>query len=469
MEDAGLAPLVAWVLMIFTFIYIAHGCITRKMELIGFPIMFHGGMIQFYFLSVALLAFFNIGEAPYRPSGEGFNTLAWLMPLFVVVYMFFEKRGRTGRWGERYFPKADYACTTPGLLVAFGVMAGITGATFLLAGTGYSDQLLFQLRPTFAAAMVGFAACLVASNPWNPVYWVLLAVSVPPGLVAAATYSSGRTTPLSVLLVIPWVFYYLRLRYRSVAHNAAILGTLCFLALVFLFAYSNIRHEYAGARASFEARQEQLSGLLETENSVFMEENIKAVFLQDTPIVSVLCIELYGSQEPLQPFHGVMFFLSSPIPRFLWENKPVAMGIQIQDLVSAPGNLSIGIIGHGWVEGMVVGVIGYAVFFGLLVGYFDRIMRHRATNPYLVAILGSTNGQFLCVPRGETFQNLALMVSGWIVCWAALGVVNLAFGPFLRGFKTLDFGPPADSVLPDEDQQQAVEEWSEDDPIPATA
>lgn len=455
------ATLSAWIMMLVMGTYLAFQCLTRRMELIGFPSLFILGMFQFYYVPIALFTFFDLGQLPFMPTGNGFEILAYLMPVFTVIYIVAQRRAETAEWPARWFPRFDFGCTSPGLLIAYATMAAIVGATFLLPGSGYQDQLLFQLRPTFAAAMVGFAAALIASNPWNPLWWALLAISLPPALVVASTFVIGRTSPLSVLLVVPWVLYYLRLRHRNLVSNVVILGIMGFAALVFLFAYSNIRHQFAGAQATFESRAEQLSTLLESDNSVFLGENIKAVFLQDAPIVTAFCIEKYPQDQDLVPFNGIAFFFTNPIPRQLWEGKPMAMGVQLQNQLAIAANLGIGIIGHGWVEGMYLGVVAYAVFFGLVVGWLDSIMRSRSTNPYLVVVLGSTCGQFLCVPRGETFQNLALMVSGWIACGFVLWIVSLIFGPFMRSTKTLDFGAPIREDAGD------LSEYSEVDVKPA--
>jgi hypothetical protein len=98
-------------------------------------------------------------------------------------------------------------------------------------------------------------------------------------------------------------------------------------------------------------------------------------------------VDKWGSRYEYLPFlYSVGTIVFNPIPRFLWQNKPVSFG-RILSTSQAGGDIksvkymidnvktsaAVGVCGEGWANGGVLGVVFYSIIFGALSGIATKL------------------------------------------------------------------------------------------------
>ena len=189
---------------------------------------------------------------------------------------------------------------------------------------------------------------------------------------------------------------------------------------------------------------------------------LTALLAQDTPANSTYIIENYPENYERKPLVGALYVAGMPVPRSVWPSKPMGLGIEIMDQMNAVANLAPGIIGHGWYELGFIGIIYYAMFFGLYCGLLDRTLMERAANPFFIAALGAALGNTIALPRGDTPLFFTQVLAAYAAVFGTLIVLNIVLGPVFRGFVPLAPPQPAGSAPEDEDDWAHADEgdWS---------
>lgn len=464
------ASFIGWILMIVTLALLAFMTLTKRWDIMSFHVLLLVGMIQFYFLSMALVPV--LGEdaflSTYRPVGEGWITLAAAMPIFLVVYLVSRHAFRNVEFFDRFMPHCTMPITSLGFVLVIMASMAVTLFTFVIPVADFGSLFLVMIRPALATFALGLAVAYWLKNRANPLAIAAIIVLLGIALLASMVHTTDRRYPLSALLIVPWMLYWCWLRYRSVAQNMLVLGAAGFVSLAFLLAYTNIRHEYAPADAGLQQRADQLQTLFAERNAVFVRENLIRIFAQDTAANTMFIMENYPSYYPHLPFNGLVSVVVNPIPRVLWPGKPEGIGTQLQRHLNLPANLGPGIIGHGWVEGAWFGVIGYALAFGLLNAALDGMLRRRAYNPYFIAAMGCPVGHVLGIARGETYLFVTMAIYSTASCMLVVFVMNLLFRRFAAESTPLHFGPD-EHTPPELDDTQPEDIPDEESAIPDAA
>ena len=114
-----------------------------------------------------------------------------------------------------------------------------------------------------------------------------------------------------------------------------------------------------------------------------------------------------GLLEP-KPFNTFKFFLTYPIPRSLYPDKPEGLGSVItRQVLKKTTTWGTGVAGHAAYEGGII----IAIMFGYLAGFgcriFDDPLWRQPTNPFLIAMLAAAAMQLIAfaylysVKRGD--------------------------------------------------------------------
>lgn len=449
---------VSAILMVVTMGVLVLGWMRRTIDVFSFHTMFTYGMVHFFLLSLALMPVVGYPANMYVPQGWGWVVMAALLPPFMLLYFYFNRVGGRMKWVDKYVPKMDYPVTTNGIMAMLIFMCVITGLTYLVTGfqAGVGDVIILNLRPGFSAVIAGLAAALFMCNPRNPFYIAILIAITVIGVVLSTVTGADRRFPLSVMLAVAFVIYWLWGRFQSLAKLFTVLTAMGLLAFVFTLMYTNVRHEYALQEATIEKRAEQLGDLVESYNPVFIQRNLEMLFLQDAPLNSCFLIENYPSNYDLVWFNGPWAFIVMPIPRSIWPGKPEGLGETIQRQMGVDANLAPGIIGQGWAELVFVGVAYYAIFFGLLTGAVDRLIRNRAQNPYFLIIAGCSLGNIFGLPRGGTFHFLHQWVSLAFFTWLLMWLAHVFMKSFMASGRRIYWGPKGPTFEPPEAQGDAA-------------
>jgi len=400
----------------------ASGALQRRTDLLSFRNFFLLGFCFFYGLATFFLAFMDPGGFIYSPNGSGYLPLAICTPLFAAIFLLGDRWGHRFDLAQRLVPKLSIVPTTASLF--FGI-----GLCLLLAVLGlfplgdYFTALLAQVRPGLASCAAGLATYYLISKKFNPIAWALFLGVFVLSLLICVTGGIDRRYSLSVFLVVGWVWYFTDLRYKNIGFTLSKLAIGGAVVAMFLVVYSGIRGVGEEQR-SFTARAELLRDAARNPTEV-KKGALESVLFQDAPINTIYIMENYPLNQSLDPFNGLIFFATNPIPRTMWENKPLGLGYSLQMQFGIEANLGPGIIGHGWSEGMWLGVIGYALIFGLISGVLDRATATNATNPFFLSVYGAEMGNYVGLPRGETSLFLVICFSGAVACIIVLGLMNL--------------------------------------------
>ena len=439
-----LLTLTSVVLLVITVGWLFIAYMRGKLDLFSYQVAFQAGMCVFFYIPLILQYIYPDTKQPYQPNGDGFTSMCLAMILFNIVYLLACKVGWKLTFADKLVPKYDFLpVSVPALAVmTVGMLVGSL-AIYVLAFTpgavGLFESLLIGLIPSLAAFATGLAVVLVLRQWYNALWYIILVVVFVIALLASISFTNDRRYALGVLAIGPWMLYFGLLRYRSKAATLTVATAAAVVAFSALAIYSGFRHTLNLKSDTVNQRVSQIQSV--EVGQALRADYMVGLMLQDTPYNSIYFIENYPHNRPYLPLQGLAFFLSNPIPRAVFgDSKPIALGIIMSAEISAPANLGVGIIGHGWAEAGWIGVMYYAAFFGFFIGTMDRLIRARANNPYFLAAVGCNIGNVLSLPRGETSLFMLLLAFGfvglWVFGWATsktAGALARSAPPFLFG------------------------------------
>lgn len=443
------------VLMLAILFYIYWTYRTGTYELLSWRNFFLLGFIQFYCLAIVFAAPYGFASEIYAPTGEGFGKLLFAVPLFFILYLFTHHIAHEWHWVERYVPKYDFPITTSGVLLCSLLLATVVVGSIPLGGGSVTEAIVFFVRMSLGSCAAGLAFYLVLSNPRNPTWWGLFLPLFALAVLVSITNTIGRRDFLSVFFMVAWVWYYAKLRYQprtKVLSKLAMAGGVIFVCLVI---YNAGRSALGFTDATLQARANQMLELVK--NPDFSQRNVEFEILrQDTPLNTIAIMENYPDPYDYIPLHGLQVYLTNPIPRAFFPNKPSALGIILVDQFPTGGaNLGPGIIGHGWAEAAWIGIIYYAIAFGIIIAVIDRVTRYRTHNPYWICVIGASLGNVLALARGETSIFFMLITAGFIVSSGIMYAAHI----FLRAYFIA--GAPLNLVPPGWSEEHEVDENGE--------
>ncbi|TVS07995.1 MAG: hypothetical protein EA423_02680 [Phycisphaerales bacterium] len=427
----GLLLFSSWFCLILVIAVLARTFIERRQELLSMRTFFLLGFAYFY-LTAGIL--FAAGFGAAAPS-EGQTLLALAQPFFLAVYFLGEKLGGLFTPATKFVPNVAMNPSTPGLLVTIGILVTISVASLIYTRGEFTafGLIVFQVRGALAATAVGLATYLLLAKRFNPIAWSIFFGVLILGSAATLAGTSGRRGWLSVLLAIFWGWYYFRLRFHSTGTIAAKAAIPAAIGVFLLLGYSAVRHKADESTAS--SRLQQIAEIVRNPriNTRAMIANLN----QDTPYNTVFIMDFYPDYYDKHVFAGAFYALVHPIPRGLWPEKPVGLGIEIEEQMGAQANLAPGIIGHGWAEAQWFGIFYYALFFGVFVRFLDEVVRRYIWNPYVIAVMGCTLGNIFALPRGDTplfFVNVAF---SYLFLFVLLYAIRVTLGPVFAGFQAI--------------------------------
>lgn len=389
-----------------------RGAVARTWDLLSWRNLFLLGFIHFYCLSAYFTATGTTLPEYLSLTQGGWAKLAVMMVLFLAVFLGAASYALRRPNLARVLPKVEVPVTAPALVVSI-VALSLGGLFFSIPIFNYFGVLVAQIRGQLGACAVGLATYYLVARRFNPIAWLLFFVALAMGTISSTVGLPGRRLLLGVMLAVPWMWYFVVWRYRRPASNLARVAVFFVVGVIGLIMYSPLRdmtNRTAAEEATISKRVEQFTDLLT--NPRIDPTVIKYILYADTVPNTLYVLENYPGNHSFKPFHGLIWFFSNPIPRTVWPGKPEAFGAILRDQMNVPPNLGPGIIAHGWQEAWVIGVVLYAVFFGLLVGMVDRASADRCWNPYFLAVFGGNLGNVIALPRGDTPLFMIQIVGG---------------------------------------------------------
>jgi hypothetical protein len=400
----------------------------RNLFLIGF---FHFVLLSGYFTASSGEGAIARGSVTSRAMGIYTASLILFFWAFLASASLTYRRG----WFRRLLPRFDLPITSPGIIAAIVVLLG-TALVSLGVRTGYLALLASNMRSGMAAAAVGLATFYLLARRFNPASWALFLGAVGSAVVISTVGGIGRRDLVAVAIAVPWMWYFMSLRYRSAASIAVFTGAAAVCGVIFLVLFTGIRFKgvdsESGKAPSAEQRFSQIMDLVL--NPTLKHGAASSMLYTDTANVSMYVMENYPDSFEYTPLRSAFWILVNPVPRSLYPDKPDALGIVLADHMNRGENLGPGILGQSWSEGGFLAVLAFAVFFGALYGIVDRGLLELGGNPYFVAVMAAGSGNVLAMPRGDValflIQIMASMVGAAIVLYAVKATTGRVFRAF---------------------------------------
>ena len=433
---------VGLVLFVVVFTMFAADLFRRRHDLLSWRNLFLLGFAHFCCLSSFFAAtMYNQFVQLYTPSDASMLKLAVALPLFLVLFLACNSVTRNRAWSAQILPPMRLPTSFAALSISIASLLAASVAFAVLKPESFLGLMAVQFRSGLAVTAVGLATYLLISSRLNPLSWLIFGGAFILATLTSITGEGGRRGLLGVLIALPWMWYFIDLRYRPARAALVRVGAMAVLGTVLVAAYSGIRRGDAtgeGRYYDFGTRVRQMAHFIQ--NPYIDTKNALMMLYTDTGMNMLFIMDNYPSLYPYQPAQGLLFFLSNPIPRMVWPEKPIAFGIILQEQMESPANLGPGILGHGWAEAGWFGVAAYACFFGLLTGAVDRGLIDRARNPYFIAVMAAGGGNVLALPRGETSLFLLQISAAIASSIACLYLVRILTGGLM--YAGAELSPP---------------------------
>ncbi|MCC5785598.1 MAG: hypothetical protein JJU33_02720 [Phycisphaerales bacterium] len=429
----GFLLLSSWLCIFVVLAVIAQAFIRRDKDLLSIRNFFLLGFLYFYPLASILYVHGGGGDLP-RP---GITTLAAGQLLFLAAYFVGEFVGRPFHRLSNYMPSVPINPSSPALLTGIGVLAVLSVGSLAMAGdttgaAGYLKVAVMEFRSAFGAAAVGLATYYLIGRRFSPLAWAVFLGAFAFASLATLAGTGGRRGWLSVALAVIWIWYYFRLRQQSTAAIALKSAVPVTIGLLFLIAYSAVRHSEDARQTTITSRAQQVREMVTNPriNSDVIISNLR----QDSAYNTVFIAEHYPDYYNKDVLEGALFVIVNPFPRALWPGKPMGLGVELQEQMQAQANLAPGIIGHGWAEAQWIGIVYYGVFFGAFCVLLDRAVQRLLWSPFAIAAIGCQLGNIFALARGDTPLFFVHILTGIAGVFILFFVIRLAFGKVFDGF-----------------------------------
>ncbi|NUQ53175.1 MAG: hypothetical protein HUU19_10840 [Phycisphaerales bacterium] len=391
---------------------------TRNFFFVGF-LIFHvtSGVLAVWF---PLADEFAISDVT-RPA----FIFCWFVVLFLAIFLFTYKKG----WGVRRLAWSVTPQNAPAPIVL--LMLGIP-----LVGLGLVFRFLLTGVPIFGALSGMFGAGLMAlaagvvSWAWfprlfNPFFATIALAVIVTGIAGTLMGSFGRRDVLGVLTGVAWGAYHGWYKHMGPRRVLTFIAVLSVPAMVLMAGFTAVRHinktdRSVGQLFSEAAAADIGQGILDLFSGQRCA-NYVMFFISTRP-----------ESKEYDTLHQVKLFLSFPVPRQFWDDKPDAVARTVVKEVNVQGvpegfNIGPGLLGHAANDNPWIALPLYAVCLALFLRLLDEMIVVHPNNPFVVLPVGAAIGQIMGLARGETasflFHACAAVAISWVMMrvFAAVG------------------------------------------------
>ncbi len=319
------------------------------------------------------------------------------------------------------------------------------------------------LAQIFAVTAAGAAifAFVIALWHWNrnrydPIALLFVLLTGAWTVLAVLAGGSGRRDLLSLLVAVPLVFYWARLRYRNVTETAVKLSVLAVAGLLVLAVYSGIRHGIQWGMAGESGLDKAVVRVQAIFGGLASGQRSWTALSGDNSVaVSFVCFNNFAREGSPDWFYTFRFMVLNPIPRQILPSKPEGLG---QTLPRDMGmwrygyvNWGPGIIGHAYHDGGLWMCVIYGIILGGAFRWFDELLRADPENPYRLGVLAAMSPQLVGLSRGDIaifgMQLLGSVAFGIVVVW----LIKRTLG-----------GLPSPAPHPDDDPNEFSDEFADE-------
>ncbi len=388
------------------------------------------------------------GIAPLWTTQDGRYNINWVPTGFQYVFMstlFLLVFFPAYHWGigaKRLAKWTPTSSVVPGTATMLWLAALFTIMAIVLrlsVNIPYVSMIAGRMGIGFAAVAVGFASWVWIRSMWNPVFFLWFAGILCANLALVLSQSFGRRNLIAIGAAMMWGMYYSKLRFMN---PRALIIRVVIVSLPPLF--------LVAAFTSVRDSGDQRVSLGQQLKNITTQSNVSHGLLalaggQDCARVSLWCIENFPERFEYDHLLAVKYFFYLPVPRAIWQDKPLPLGVRQPKLANLKGvNLDElttgpGVIGHAAAEGGYYALIVYAIIGALFLRYFDEIVTRNTVNPLVVLPVGASLGQMVGFARGD----LSLFAAAYILAVVGVYITTITLAKLLELIR----GPDAEAVL----------------------
>jgi hypothetical protein len=423
--------------------YVVRQAVTGKRSVMSIRNFFLAGVIVFQLTSAATAyATERYGELPIGdPVGTGFKYLFSLTTFLILFLAVYDLNWFTFGIQRRFRMKLPIPGTGAMVILSIASLGVAAFLRLVVANMGEIGILAAIAASAMAAMAAATASWIWAANPKNlPLLGFMLLVVL--GASALSMYEAfGRREILSVVVGCLVGTYYGGLRHLSLKRAALPLAAIAVAGFLFLAAFTATRGY--GSDAETVPFGERIRRLAEAD---LTDGTIQLLAGQDAASNSLWIIENRPEPYPYDPLASLKYFLVHPMPRIIWEDKPMGLGSLMveQSMVSGKGpgfSYGPGLVGHIFNDNPWIALPLYALLLGASMRIVDDLTRRFPNQPYIVLPFGIELGEILGLSRGEMGFFLFRAVAGMICAY--VGTMVLARLMHAMGFASFAHEEPA--------------------------
>lgn len=388
---------------------------VRNFFLVGFLIfVLNSGVFTLGFDFYPLL---QLRASNPASSGAIYTLIAVLS---LVLFWFTYKSGfLSDRLAARINTRFSVSGPIPMLVLAMMFLGLSVFFKFALGQVQFLGVLTQTLAIGMAAAATALAAWAWAPRPFNPLVAALAASVILVAMGLALYKAFGRRDVLSVMLAALWGAHYGHWRLIGIRRSLYQIAPVAAVGLVALASFTGARTLTEGAHLGF---TESFSRVTQGD----VGDGLLQLGAQDTAACSLWLIETRPDPFPYDTLHSLRYFLTHPIPRVFWENKPTGLGLAMveQGSVRQKGkgfNFGPGFPGHIFNDNPWVSLVVYSVGLAMTLRFMDRVIIRFPVNPFVIVPMGVAVGEILALARGELglffVRTVASTGGAWIAMW----------------------------------------------------
>lgn len=395
--------------------------LSRRVDLFSLRNFFFVGLVVYQVTNAAKLLWTERSDPYYELQDMTGTGTVYIMALlfFLAVFNWLYMRGRTQQIERE-------ARTVSVLHVSLGAMLTMSVVFVTL---GLAMRFTFQYMGQFGLLvdLVGLGLLAMAAGmagwAWMSHFWSLPAAVISLGVFAAALSKElgdfGRRDLLGIAAAFVFGAYHGAWKHRGprkALRNIAIAG-LC--AFVLLSAHTAVRVAFnTTSQLSFGRIVEKLLDADVTKGAADVASG------QDAASISLWLMETRSKGTiPYDFLHSAKTLATYWIPRIAWEDKPIALALQVPKQagvtkVAAEYNVGPGLIGHMWNDNPYIALPLYSVLLALAFRWIDGVMNRNPNNPFIILPIGAALGQFIGLARGElasfSFRAIVYMLAAFV-------------------------------------------------------
>lgn len=321
-------------------------------------------------------------------------------------------------------------------------MAGLVGEG-LVASIG---RVMGVASASVAAGMITWWAMERVTLTRSVLALLVITAQVPAMIFGAF----GRRPLVALFGAVLWAAWYARLRFIRPRRAVTVIAGLAVVPVLLVALFSDSRTH----RSDIFTLGERLELIVEDgEATAGLADLISG---QGTGSATLWVIENYPEVHESRPFFSVLYFVSLPVPRQLWPDKPspisaqVARNAELRAVRTDQVKIPAGVIGNAAAEGGPIAAATYGLLIGLLVGAFDRRAMRDLHDPLTVIVIGCNLGQILGLARGETSVFAAIFVVSVVALRLGLWAATVAASSLI------EYASPRFASTPRLDQRATV-------------